>query len=104
METFASDWLTLREAADARSRNEKLLSHLRLPEKDPVRVVDLAAGTGSNLRYLSPRLSRRQVWTLVDQDKKLLILLMKSLMQSRRFWINVWKVFYPLSALASPER
>ena len=72
METFAADWLTLREAADARSRNEKLLSHLRLPEKDPVRVIDLGAGTGSNLRYLSPRLSRQQVWSLVDQDKKLL--------------------------------
>lgn len=72
METFAADWLTLREAADARSRNEALFQHLRLPDGDPLKVIDLAAGTGSNLRYLCPRLPRQQVWTLVDRDKKLL--------------------------------
>jgi hypothetical protein len=34
--------------------------------------VDLAAGTGSNVRYLLPRLPDIQHWTLVDQDAALL--------------------------------
>jgi hypothetical protein len=36
------------------------------------RAVDLAAGTGSNVRYLMPRLSPIQHWTLVDHDPALL--------------------------------
>ena len=35
-------------------------------------VIDLAAGTGSNLRYLSPRLPCAQRWLLVDRDQALL--------------------------------
>ena len=35
-------------------------------------VVDLAAGTGSNLRYLSVRLPFAQRWLLVDRDQALL--------------------------------
>jgi hypothetical protein len=35
-------------------------------------VIDLAGGTGSTLRALSPRLPPRQSWTLVDNDPNLL--------------------------------
>ena len=36
------------------------------------RVLDLAAGTGANLRYLSPMLGPAQEWLLVDIDPMLL--------------------------------
>jgi hypothetical protein len=37
-----------------------------------VNVVDLGSGTGSNLRYLTPRIPGRQEWVLVDHDAGLL--------------------------------
>src|SRR5262249_32137745 len=41
---------------------------------DDLAVLDLGAGTGSNCRYLAPRLSRhrRQHWLLADRDANLL--------------------------------
>ncbi|HST85608.1 MAG TPA: class I SAM-dependent methyltransferase [Kineosporiaceae bacterium] len=81
-----ASWLALREPADARARDtaaQALLPPLlaRLPTSDaaadPVpglRIVDLGAGTGANLRWLAPRLPDpdRQHWMLVDHDPGLL--------------------------------
>jgi hypothetical protein len=39
---------------------------------DPIHVLDLGTGTGSNLRYLAPRLPGRQRWLVVDRDPELL--------------------------------
>jgi glycosyltransferase involved in cell wall biosynthesis/SAM-dependent methyltransferase len=72
--TFDADWLTLREPVDHRSRGEVLLPLLREPwvSRGWSRVLDLGSGTGSNLRYLSPRLPGDQRWTLLDHDRTLL--------------------------------
>jgi len=40
--------------------------------RQPLHVVDLGSGTGSNLRYLTPRLPPVQHWRLVDRDRALL--------------------------------
>ncbi len=40
--------------------------------REEIRVLDLGSGTGSNLRYLAPRLSPIQRWTLLDRDATLL--------------------------------
>jgi SAM-dependent methyltransferase len=40
-----------------------------------VRVLDLATGTGANLRYLAPRLGPVQTWVGVDHDPRLLAIL-----------------------------
>jgi SAM-dependent methyltransferase len=77
---FAADWLRVRELADHRSRAHELVEsflawwRLRSAEeaRPLIRVVDLGAGTGSNLRYLAPRLPGPQAWTLVDHDAELL--------------------------------
>ncbi|MDN3554268.1 class I SAM-dependent methyltransferase [Halomonas almeriensis] len=72
---FAADWLALREPVDARSRvdhlNQALCAWLA-DRRRPVTVLDLGAGSGSNLRYLAPRLSLPQQWTLLDHDADLL--------------------------------
>jgi SAM-dependent methyltransferase len=73
------DWLALREPADIRSRDlaepvllPALLAALPQPPDRPLRVVDLGAGTGANLRWLAPRLPvGQQHWTLVDHDPRL---------------------------------
>ncbi|HZT77159.1 MAG TPA: class I SAM-dependent methyltransferase [Vicinamibacterales bacterium] len=69
-----SGWLSLREAADAAARSTALLESLIavLPARRPLRIVDLGTGTGSNVRYLAPRLPRPQQWLAVDRDARLL--------------------------------
>ncbi len=72
MSGFSSEWLALREPFDAAARAQHLLAELPKPPRGPRRIVDLAAGTGSNLRYLAPRLGGAQEWLLVDNDTRLL--------------------------------
>jgi len=74
MTGFDSDWLRLREAADARAR-AGVLEHLlvrALPRRAPLRVADLGCGNGNNLRHLAPLLGGRQHWRLLDSDPALL--------------------------------
>ena len=69
-----SGWLKLREAADAAARATTLIEDAvrTLADTDPVRVLDLGTGAGSNLRYLIPRLPPRQRWLVVDRGDDLL--------------------------------
>ena len=71
---FAADWLALREPVDHRSRAHELTARLQATWQQQrwSRIADLGSGTGSNLRYLSPRLALPQEWTLVDHDPCLL--------------------------------
>ncbi len=71
---FGSDWLALREPADHVARSARLTGLLDgwLGGQGGVVIVDLGAGSGSNLRYLAPRLRPRQRWRLVDHDPVLL--------------------------------
>jgi hypothetical protein len=69
-----SSWLALREAADAAARSVALTRAVAdvLPRDRPLRVLDLATGTGSNIRYLADQLSGQQSWLPVDHDPALL--------------------------------
>lgn len=69
MSGFTSQWLALREPADARSRSVELVAALPAPSSA---IIDLGAGTGANLRWLAPQLDYAQDWTLVDKDDELL--------------------------------
>ena len=73
-EAFDPAWLALREPVDHRSRAAAAASLLAAAwgRHGWSRVVDLGSGTGSNLRYLAPRLPGVQHWTLVDRDADLL--------------------------------
>ena len=89
MAGFSAEWLALREPADQSARSVAVTRAVvdALPRDTALRILDLAAGTGSNLRYLTnhlvdvgagPRASpepRRRVrtdWLLVDHDPALL--------------------------------
>lgn len=69
-----ADWLALREPFDAEARSDALTHAIAdaLPGERPLKIVDLGAGRGSNVRYLIPRLPRPQEWLLVDEDAALL--------------------------------
>ena len=72
--TFDLEWLRLREPVDHRSRAAALLRPLQTEwcARRWSRILDLGSGTGSNLRYLAPKLSGSQAWTLLDHDPDLL--------------------------------
>lgn len=69
-----SDWLMLREPADAEARSAVLVDELlrRLPSGVVTVVHDLGSGTGSMPRWLAPRLPTPQRWVLHDRDAELL--------------------------------
>jgi len=79
MGDFSAEWLALREPADRRARSARLTREIadRVIDRAPVRVLDLACGTGSNLRYLARHLPPIQHWLVVDRDPALLARLRK---------------------------
>jgi hypothetical protein len=72
---FSPEWLALREPADLAARStalvEELACTLRKADPPSLWILDLAAGTGANLRALAPHLPAA-FWTLVDLDPVLL--------------------------------
>lgn len=77
MSESLAEWLRLREAADWEARSSRLVQQVvdAAPHKGaPYNVLDLATGTGSNLRYLAARLPDRQRWLVVDRSPDLLAL------------------------------
>ncbi len=73
-EGFSEAWLTLREPADHAARSQLLDTQLAswTSQFSTLRIVELGAGTGSNLRYLMPKLGHDQQWHLLDNDANLL--------------------------------
>lgn len=79
---FSDQWLTLREPADHLARDAQLThaaDRWLAQRTNPPRpletrrtIVDLGCGSGSNLRYLAPRLHGAQHWRLIDHDAELL--------------------------------
>lgn len=74
MGDFNAGWLALREPADRLARSVPLTRAVcdGLGREGPLQVLDLAAGTGANVRYLTGRLMGEQSWLLVDDDATLL--------------------------------
>ncbi len=72
--SFSAQWLALREPYDLRARNADVRDAVAASFKGApsLRIVDLACGTGSTLRALSPHLPPHQHWRLADNDLSLL--------------------------------
>jgi SAM-dependent methyltransferase len=70
----SSQWLTLREPADAAARAADLVEEVRsyLPVDRLTTVHDLGCGTGSMARWLAPQLPGPQHWVMFDRDDDLL--------------------------------
>jgi hypothetical protein len=69
---FQERWLRLREPCDHAARSQPLADRFVEAVGPSPDLVDLGAGTGSNLRYLAPRLPAARRWLLVDRDAALL--------------------------------
>ena len=68
MHKFNNDWLFLREKIDKDSRNKKIIEKINKYFQDYkiLSIADLGCGTGSNYRYLYPKLKKRQSWDMID--------------------------------------
>lgn len=73
---FALDWLRQREPFDHAARDRgciaRLVCALRLRDQRPLRLLDLASGSGAGMRALAPAIGADQFWTLTDHDPALL--------------------------------
>jgi hypothetical protein len=74
MNRFPTDWLRLREPFDHAARSTTLVEILLgiLPASRPLRILELAAGLGSGMRFLAPLLPIPQHWIMIDHDPALL--------------------------------
>jgi SAM-dependent methyltransferase len=74
MSGFSADWLALREPADTAARSPNLTEFVAeaLGSRGALRILDLGTGSGSNVRYLTPRLRQPLQWRIVDNDPQLL--------------------------------
>lgn len=72
MAGFDAGWLGLREPYDHRARSAELARRFAAALPAAPRLIDLAAGTGSNARYLETVGGFRPAWQLVDTDRVLL--------------------------------
>jgi hypothetical protein len=76
MSGFTLDWLKLRDSADLAARHAGLARAFAaaLPRRGerPVRLIDLGAGSGANIRALLPRIAGDQHWIAIDRDRDLL--------------------------------
>ena len=72
--SFSAEWLKLREPFDRRARNRDVLDAVfaAYANKTAITIADLACGTGSTLRTLSPHIKARQHWRMFDNDLSLL--------------------------------
>lgn len=71
---FSASWLDLRFPLDAEARNAAIETIFvdALPEGRPIRLVDLASGSGSTVRMLHEKIDQQQNWVLLDHDERLL--------------------------------
>jgi SAM-dependent methyltransferase len=69
---FPVDWLTAREPYDHAARSAGLADRFAAALPTTPRLVDLGCGTGSNLRYLAPRIAGPHRWRCIDKDPALL--------------------------------
>lgn len=72
--SFSGSWLDLREPYDHAARDPEIAVRLGAwsGSRSHLNIVDLGAGTGSNLRWLAPRLRCAQSWTLIENDPELI--------------------------------
>jgi hypothetical protein len=106
---FDADWLALREGADAAARARELTdltaTWLSGRANAPYLCVDLGTGSGSNPRFLAPRLPGPQSWRLLDHDAALLERAARDcgdLRDAAGSVVDLWLGVRDLSALA-PE-
>ena len=68
MHKFNNDWLFLREKIDKVSRNKKIIEKINkyFQDYEILSIADLGCGTGSNYRYMYPKLKKRQSWDMID--------------------------------------
>jgi len=76
MSGFSPEWLRQREPFDLAARDRTCMARfamaIRQATHRPLRLLDLASGSGASFRALAPLIDAEQVWMLTDNDADLL--------------------------------
>ena len=73
MHEFENSWLLSREKIDSISRNKKAIKKINgfTSMSKNLNIIDLGCGTGSNFRYLNPKIVKKQSCKMVDISHRL---------------------------------
>jgi SAM-dependent methyltransferase len=83
---FEASWLAMREPYDHVARSGGLADRFVAAVGARSSLIDLGCGTGSNLRYLMPRIPGPHHWLGVDHDPELL----NAARAALRTWGDAW--------------
>ena len=86
MHEFENSWLLSREKIDSISRNKKAIEKINkyTSISKNLNIIDLGCGTGSNFRYLNPKIVKKQSWKMVDISHLSLSYLKKNIKHSQK--------------------
>ncbi len=91
---FDIDWLAERYPFDVEARNKTIeqaaVDYLKTDE--PVTIVDVGAGTGSNCLYFLDKLQQDQSWIFIEKDKALAPALINRLTEYASFHKYDWSL------------
>lgn len=91
---FDIDWLAERYPFDAEARNKPVeqaaIDYLKTDQ--PVVIVDVGAGTGSNCLYFLDKLKQDQSWTFIEKDPTLAPALINRLADYAAFHKYSWSL------------
>ena len=91
---FDIDWLAERYPFDVEARNKTIeqaaIDHLKTDQ--PVVIVDVGSGTGSNCLYFLDKLKQDQSWTFIEKDPSLAPTLIKRLAEYATFHKYSWSL------------
>jgi len=86
MHEFENSWLLSREKIDSVSRNKKAIEKINKYTNftKNLNIIDLGCGTGSNFRYLNPKILKKQSWKMIDISNLSLSYLKKNIRFSQK--------------------
>ena len=86
MHEFENSWLLSREKIDSISRNKRAIKKINeyTSISKNLNIIDLGCGTGSNFRYLNPKILKKQSWKMVDISHLSLSYLKKNIKHSQK--------------------
>ncbi len=91
---FDIDWLAERYPFDVEARNKTIeqaaIDYLK--KDQPVVIVDVGAGTGSNCLYFLDKLKQDQAWIFIEKDPRLAPALIKRLTEYATFHKYSWSL------------
>ena len=105
-DNFDIDWLAERYSFDVEARNNTIeqaaIDYLHTDQ--PVVIVDVGAGTGSNCLYFLDKLQQDQSWIFIEKDQSLAPALLNRLTEYASFHKYSWSLKDGVYEMLTPQK